>query len=216
MKIIHIDQRSQQWFMARLGMVTSSRASDVFATLKNGQEAAGRRNYRIQLVLERLTNRQQERDYVSPAMLTGIEREAEALALYEALTGQLVQQVGFLQHDELMAGASLDGYVGNFDGIVEVKSPLPATHLDYLKSGKIPDDYMKQVRHQLWISGAAWCDWMSYHPEFPEPLQSKIVRLAFSAGELAAHELAVRLFLSEVEQELELVQRMAQEREVLA
>lgn len=202
--LVDCEQRSEQWHTARLGRLTSSCAADMLAQTKSG-EAAGRRNLRIRLALERLTGRSQETGFVSHAMQDGIAREPDALRLYEALTGQLVTQTGFLAHPELAAGASLDGHLGDVEGIVECKSPLAATHLEYLKTGIVPAHYGKQILHALWISGAAWCDWLSYHPEFPAGLRVKLVRVVRNEQEIAAYALAASLFLSEVQAELEAV-----------
>jgi len=208
MKIHPADQRSPEWFTARLGKLTGSRAKDMLATIKNG-EAAPRRNLRVQLVLERLTGRSQENGYQSHAMQQGIEREVDAFAVYEGLTGTLLTSSGFLEHDTLMAGCSLDGHVGDFEGLVEIKCPQAATHLDYLKTGTIPGDYYKQITHALWITGAQWCDWLSFNPDFPEPLQVKLVRVVRSEAAIAAYETAATAFLAEVDQELETVQQLA-------
>jgi YqaJ-like viral recombinase domain len=206
--VLDLPQRSDEWVQARLGRVTSSRAADMLATIKKG-EAASRRNYRMQLVLERVMGRSMENGYVSREMQIGIEREPEARGAYEALTGNLLQTVGFCQHDSVLAGCSPDGYVGDWDGLVEIKSPLPATHWEYLKTGVVPDDYYKQVVCALWITGAPWCDWLSYHPDFPESLRVKLVRIHRDDAEIASFELATTLFLREVEAEVEAVQALA-------
>ncbi len=208
--IVHfIDQRSDEWRALRLGRVTSSCAAEMQATRKDGKEAAGRRNLRLRLALERICGRSLESGYQSAAMLQGQEREADACGLYEALTGRLLKTCGFVAHDTLMAGASPDGYVGDFEGLIEAKCPIPATHWDYLQSGRVPADYLAQVQHQLWITGARWCDWLSYGPEFPEPLQVKLVRIDRDEAAIAAYELIVRQFLSDVDKEVDAVQAMA-------
>jgi hypothetical protein len=199
-----MDQRTDEWHALRLGKLTGSRAADMLATIKTG-EAAARRNYRVQLVIERLTGRSQENGYVSPAMLQGAEREADACGLYEAVTGRLITNTGFCEHDALQAGCSLDGHVGDFEGIIEIKSPLAATHFEYLKTGVVPGDYQKQILHGLWITGAAWCDWLSYHPDFPEALQVKLVRIMRDDLAIADYEKKARAFLAEVDRELEVL-----------
>lgn len=207
------DQRSDAWRLARCGRVTSSRVADMMATLKDGKkEAAGRRNYRIQLVLERLTGQPQENGYVSPDMQRGTDMEPEAFGAYEAQTGNLALPVGFVAHDTLMAGCSPDGQVDNFTGLIELKVCKSATHLDYLRSKTIPGEYLKQIQHQLFVTGAQWCDFTSYDPRFAESLRLQITRVWAKDLDLAAHELNVRLFLSEVEKEVEEVKRMAAER----
>lgn len=206
--IIDAEQRSPEWFAARLGRLTASRAADMLATIKSGAPSTSRRNLLMQLVLERLTGKAQEPTYQSAAMLQGIEREADAGALYEALTGRVLYATGFLSHTGLMAGCSLDGHVGDFEGIVEVKSPIPATHLDYVKTGVIPDEYAKQIRHQLWMTGAQWCDWMSYNPDFPERLRVRLVRVERDERAMQDYDAKVRAFLEDVDRECEAIRTL--------
>jgi hypothetical protein len=204
MIVLTTDQRSPAWIVARLGRLTGSRAADMMATVKSG-EAAGRRNLRVQLVLERLTGVSQESGYVSRDMQYGLDREADAFGAYEAVTGSLAQRVGFCAHDDLPAGCSLDGQVDDFAGILEVKCRRSANHLAFLKTGEIPGDARWQILHNLWISGAAWCDYVSFDDRFPAPLRLKIARIAPEVATLAAYEQAVRVFLDEVDRELETV-----------
>jgi predicted phage-related endonuclease len=199
-------QRSPEWFAARLGRVTGSCAADMLATNKTKGEAAVRKNLRVRLVLEQLTGVAQEDGYTTREMQRGIELEPVARAVYETECDALVQSVGFLRHDTLMAGCSLDGLVYG-GGIVEIKAPNSATHLDYLR-GEVPLKYLRQCQHNLWLTGAPWCDFVSYDPRFPPALQLKITRLTMTEQERKAYELTLRLFLGEVEQELEAVRQL--------
>lgn len=208
MKIHDVAQRSPEWHKLRLGKVTGSAAADMLATLKSGGEAAGRRNLRVRLVLERITGRSQENGYQSAAMQQGTEREPDAYAMYEALTGRLLTSSGFIEHDTLAAGCSLDGHVDGFAGIIEIKSPIPATHLEYVKSGMVPGEYLKQIQHGLFITGAQWCDWLSYNPDFPEGLQVKLVRVHRNDAETAEYEKKLTAFLAEVDREVEALATM--------
>jgi len=191
--------------MARLGKLTASCLGDAFAQTKSGWSTS-RRNLRLRLVLERLTGRSQESGYTNAAMERGTILEPDARAAYEVESGLLVDEVGFVMHDELPTGGSPDGLIGD-DGGLEVKCPGAAAHLDYLK-GAMPNDYRLQVIHSLWLTGRAWWDFASFNPDFPEPLRLKVTRLYAKDIDMAAHELAVRLFLSEVENELADVQRL--------
>ena len=206
--VIDAPQRSEAWIQARLGRLTASRAADMLASIKSG-EAAARRNLRVQLVLERITGRSMESGYQSQAMLNGIAREADALRRYEAVTGRLVRRTGFLSHDSLMAGASLDGHLGDFAVVVETKSPEAATHLEYLKTGQVPSAYQKQILHQLWITGATSADFLSFHPDFPERLQLLLVAVPRDEQAIAAYDKAARAFLSEVDTEHQALLTMA-------
>lgn len=203
--ILTCEQRTPEWFAARAGRLTASVAGDMLATIKSG-EAAARRNLRLRLVLERLTGKPQESGYVSAAMLQGIEREAEARAYYEALTGNAVENTGFVQHDDHMAGASLDGCVfGHFGGIykiLELKSPEPSAHLAVIRTGNIGAAYQAQVMHSLWITGAESCDWMSYNPDFPEKLRAKLITIQRDDAAIAEYERKALEFLAEVDREL--------------
>jgi len=208
-KILATEQRCDEWRLARLGRMTSSRAADAFRNPRKGAtESTTRRNYIVQLALERLTGRSQERHFQTEAMREGSEREVDAQAAYEALTGRLLDTTGFVAHDDLMAGCSPDGYLDDFAGIVEIKSPIPATHLDYLRTSVIPPDYMRQIQHALWITGAQWCDWLSYQPAMPDALQIKLVRVWAKDIDLKAYELLARMFLAEVEQEVKSVEAL--------
>jgi predicted phage-related endonuclease len=198
--IVDAPQRSDDWFRARLGRLTGSRACDMVAQIKSG-EAAARRDLRTQLVVERITHQLQENGFVNWDMVRGIELEDEARAAYEAKTGYLVRQTGFLSHDELMAGCSLDGDVDEFTGIVELKAPRSATHLSYWRLNAIPVTYRPQLLHNLWISGAQWVDFCSYDPRFPEALQLFTARLERNDFEVMAYERTVRAFLDSVDAE---------------
>lgn len=209
MTVHDVRQVSQEWFKLRLGRLTSSVAADMLATRKDKKEAADRRNLRLRLVLERITGRPHEA-YVSQAALQGQEREAAARVMYEAVTGRLVSQVGFCSHDSLMAGCSPDGVIGEFEGILEAKSPLPATHLFYLRTNHAPDEYVWQAVTQMWVTGAQWVDLFSYCPEFPDALQYKLFRIEREEAAMKSFELIVRQFLAEVDRETEEVLALAE------
>ncbi len=208
-RVLDAPQRSAEWFQARAGRLTGSAAADMLATIKTG-EAAARRDLRLRLVTERLTGQPQEDGFVNAAMQRGIDCEPLAFAAYEALTGQMVERSGFLSHTELLAGCSLDGHIGDFAGIIELKCPKSSTHLGYLKAGKVPSAYLPQITHNLWVTGAEWCDFLSWDDRFPADLQTFLVRVKRTDVDVKAYELALRLFLGEVEKELDAVRGMAQ------
>ena len=205
--VIDVPQRSPEWYQARLGRLTGSCAAEMMSQIKSG-ESAGRRNLRVRLVLERITGRSQGSDFVSPDMQNGIDREAEAFAHYEALSGVVVQRVGFLQHDDLMCGCSPDGVIGAFEGLVSIKCPKPATHLDFLKSRKVPTEYLRQCAHESWVSGALFVDFLSYQPQFPHELASCLVRVTREELDIPAYDKAALAFLAEVDREVEAVRTL--------
>jgi len=190
-----MEQRSEEWFQARLGLVTASRVADVLAKIKSG-ESASRRNYKIQLVSERLTGERQE-TYINQAMQDGIDREQFARDRYVQQFGE-VEEVGFVKHPTLEAGASPDGLVGT-DGIIEIKCPMGSTHTETLMTQDIPSKYVPQVQFQLLVTGRKWCDFVSYNPMFPEHLQVFVKRIEADPVYQKELESEVRKFLEEVD-----------------
>lgn len=157
-----MQQRSEEWFMARLGKVTASRVADVVAKTKTGY-GASRANYHAELLVERLTG-QPTQGYVNAAMQHGIDTEPEARAAYEFATGNCVQEIGFVDHHTIkMTGASPDGLI-DANGMLEIKCPQPAAHIAILKSKSIPAKYYLQMQWQMACAGRDWCDFVSYLP----------------------------------------------------
>lgn len=206
--IITAEQRSPAWYAARLGRLCASDAGKMLATVQKG-EAAARRDLRIRLVVERLTNRPAEDSYTNADMERGIELEPQARIAYEFATGVNVRQVGFLQHREHMTGCSPDGVIGDFEGLVELKAPRSARHLTYLRDGGVPSEHRPQLLHQLWLSQAAYVDFVSFDPLMPERLQLFVVRMGRNDDEIAAYEQKALAFLRDVDMEVLAVQTMA-------
>lgn len=205
MRIIDCQQRTPAWYAARLGKLTGSCVAEAFATRKDKQEAAGRRNTRLRLALERITGKPQDNGYESKAMQRGAELESLAIAAYEAEVGIFVEPVGFIEHDTIAAGCSPDGLTS--DGGTEIKCPEIAAHYDYLRGG-LPNGYFLQCVHGLWLTGRAWWDFVSFHPDFPAPLRLKRTRIYADKVDLVAHELNVVTFLAEVDKEVEAVKAL--------
>lgn len=205
--IVSVEQRSAEWFTARAGRLTGSSAGDMLATIKYG-EAAARRDLRTRLLCERMTGQSQQSTYKSGDMQWGTDLEPEARAVYASLSGFPVRSTGFISRSDLLAGCSVDGDVDDFSGIIEIKCPKSATHLKYLKGRELPREYHAQVTHNLWVTGADWCDFLSYDPRFPQKHQVFRVRVHSEGMNLAAYELAVRLFLREVDAEMDELEQL--------
>lgn len=201
------DQRSEEWRHARCGRLTGSRAADMLATIKSG-EAAARRDLRLQLVCERLTGQPQDDVFVNAAMQRGIDCEPLAFAAYESMTGQVVHRSGFLAHTEHMMGCSLDGHLDDFAGILECKCPKSATHLKYLKDGTLPKEHLPQITHNLYVTGAAFCDFFSWDDRFPPALQTFLVRVTREDVDLKDYEAKALAFLAEVQRDYDAIRTM--------
>ena len=156
--IIHeIEQGTEEWDVIRCGKITASRFSDVMA------KGAGktRKSYMMKILAERLSGMKQD-SYSNDSMQWGIEKEQEAREYYESVNGVVVRQVGFVEENDYL-GCSPDGLVGE-DGLLEIKCPNTATHIQYILDGKFPSIYKAQVQGQMLICNRSWCDFVSFDP----------------------------------------------------
>jgi putative phage-type endonuclease len=193
-----MNQQTTEWFAQRVGKVTASRIADVIAKVKSG-EAASRANYRAQLVAERLTGVPAE-SYTNAAMQWGTDTEPYARMAYEADTGNLVLETGFVLHPEIgFSGASPDGLIGD-DGLVEIKCPNTATHIEYLLNNGVPEKYKPQMAWQMACTGRKWCDFISYDPRLPDDLKLFKATYRHDPEYIDELENAVIQFLKEVEE----------------
>ena len=192
-----VEQGTPEWFAARLGNVTASRVADVIAKTKSGY-AASRDNYMAQLICERMTNTVAE-SYTNAAMQWGTETEPLARAAYESVADVLVDEVGYIAHPTIeRAGASPDGLIGVF-GLLEIKCPNTATHIDTLISEKVPTKYITQVQWQMSCTGRTWADFVSFDPRLPSGLQMFVKRVEFDAEYVAMLKEEVIKFLAELD-----------------
>lgn len=192
-----IEQGSQEWLDMRCGKITASRITDVMAQVKVG-EAAGRENYRIELVCERLTGVPTD-GYTNAHMERGIELEPIARAWYEVERATFVKQVPFIDHPTIaMSGASPDGIVD--DGLIEIKCPMAKTHIKYLLDDKVPAKYIPQMAWQMACTHSKWVDFVSFCPELPKDMQLFIKRYNRDDAYIAELESKVVEFNDEVEQ----------------
>lgn len=171
-----MEQGSIEWLALRAGKFTGSRFADLMATTRSGPSTS-RANLIVTLALEILTG-ESEQTYQNDAMRRGTELEPFARGAYEAHTGELVEQVAFVEHPTMpYVGVSPDGLLGS-DGLIEIKCPASqAKHLAALRDGSQAREYHWQIQGQLWVTGRHWCDAVSYDPRFPEGLQLAIHRI---------------------------------------
>lgn len=199
MKVIEVTQGTDEWFAARLGRPTGSVYSDVLA--KGG--GVTRKKLVVKLALELVTGKAAQ-TFKNQAMTDGTEREPFARALYESSRGVFVTEVGFCQHDTIFTGVSPDGLVGE-DGMVELKCPTEATHREYMNRKDEPPEYRAQIQGQLWVTGRKWCDFVSYHPDYPENAQLIVRRVLRDEAYIANLEAEVIKLNAEVQAEAEAI-----------
>jgi putative phage-type endonuclease len=193
-----IIQGTPEWHALRIGKVTASRVADVMAKTKTGW-GASRANYAAQLVAERLTGEVAE-SYTNAAMTWGIEKEPDARAAYEFRTDAEVIEVGFIEHPSIaMTGASPDGFIGP-NGLVEIKAPNTATHIETLLGQVVPSKYILQMQWQMACSGRQWCDFVSYDPRLPESMRLFVKRVMRDNIKISEISTEIVQFLVEVDE----------------
>lgn len=196
-----MDQRSEEWFKARLGKVTASRVADVMARTKSGYSAS-RANYMAELICERLTGQPAER-FSNAAMQWGTDNEPHAKASYSFMRDAAIEDVGFIPHGRISDfGASPDGLIGP-DGLIEVKCPNTATHIETLLSDSIDGKYITQMQVQMACTGRHWCDFVSFDPRLPVDMQLFVKRVERDNARITEIESEVSTFLGEIAKKLD-------------
>lgn len=162
-----IQQRSPEWYEARLGRFT---ASDFHTFLGN---STTKTDMLWEKVAERLFHDSDASDYTSFAMERGVLLEPEARKLYTIATGNKVKEVGIVYPDgdyADWAACSPDGLVGK-EGLIEIKCPLAKNYLHWTKPTEdgrevdyIKPEYKTQVQFNLLVTERQWCDFVYYHP----------------------------------------------------
>jgi len=191
-------QGSPEWLQERCGHATSSEFS---AILAKGQGIT-RTKYLRRIVCERLTGKPGENSSYGgwqKNLERGQEQEPFARMAYEAATGNLVEEVGFIKHEMLLSGCSPDGLVGA-DGGCEIKSVIPTVQLDTILTGGYPGEHRAQIQGNLWITGRAFWDFCSFSPDMPEHLRCYVFRVARDDDYIRTLEAEVRVFLQSVDE----------------
>lgn len=204
-----MEQRSDEWFAARLGKVTASKVKDVMAKGRGGAPSATRQNYMMQLLCERLTGKREE-GFTSAAMQRGTDLEPIARSAYEVDKGVMTAETGLLDHPSIVGfAASPDGIVGS-DGLLEIKCPNTAQHIAVIQSRAHDSAYEWQMLAQMACSGREWVDFVSFDDRLPEELQYACFRFQRDEKRIREMEAEVKHFLEELAAlEREMRERMA-------
>jgi hypothetical protein len=181
-EIIDVEQGSDEWFKARMGIPTASMFKTVMASGKGGGVSLTRRKYMLQLAGERLTGKPME-TYSNDDMERGKIQEPMALAQYQFDKDVEVQRVGFIKCGR--AGCSPDGLIGA-DGMVEFKSAAAHILIDIHMQGRVPPEHLPQCYGNLWVAQRQWIDLVVYCPGLPSYSQ----RLPRGGNETYINEIA--------------------------
>ncbi len=197
-------QGTPEWMADRLGKVTGSNADALFT----GGKGKVRDGYREDLVVEIMNGVASKSSFTNAKTEWGHEQEPFARMAYEGETDLTVTQHGFFYLPNQAAGCSVDGMLvdGGRVGVWEAKCPDGKTHYRYLLGGVVPSEYIHQVDHNLWITGADFADFVSFDPRAPQELQLFHVRYERDEARMAAHGAAVFQFLLEVKRDVAILQ----------
>lgn len=188
---IDVEQGTAEWLAVRCGVPSASNFDKLVTT--KGELSKQAQKYLYALAAEKVSGIKEEA-FQSQAMTRGIETEAEAVEFYELTQGVDVEVVGFCLHESKRFGCSPDRLVGK-EGLLEVKCPLPHTHVEYLLENNLEKDYFQQVQGQLLVTGRKWCDLLSYS----RGLKPLIVRVQRDEKFLAALSSALETFCNDLE-----------------
>lgn len=186
------------WLSHRAGKLTASRMRDAMDFLKSGAPSAKRTQLMRELLAERLTG-ESVRHFVTDAMQWGLEREADAIAAYEAETGEFVTPAGFYDHPRIeYCGATPDGLLPG--GLIETKAPTTPTFVEWTMAGVVPEEHKPQMTLQIACTGRAWCEFVAYDPRIRDASRRLFIRrFEPTADEIAVVEEAAVQFLNELE-----------------
>lgn len=198
-------QGTPEWRQQRCGKLGASKVGEALARTKSGW-GASRANVKAMLVAERLTGTPQE-TFVNAAMQWGTDTEAQARAAYEFFHDLDVELAAFIDHPAIaMSGCSPDGLVG-IKGLVEIKCPNTATHIEALLNQDNKNKYRSQVQWQMAVTEREWCDWVSFDPRLPEHMQMFVRRVPRDDEYITMLEKEVAVFLDDVAETVENLRR---------
>jgi hypothetical protein len=184
MKTHNVEQRSDEWFAIRAKCLMTASNAGAFLTKSDATSVKARRG----IIAKRLASRIYGNDELpghshlealkvrevtsmlyNPAVQRGIELEPYACAQFESVSGFEVSPMGIITDDEGDFGASPDGLIYR-NGVLryglEIKCPIPETHIKWLDDGILPDEHKHQVNTSIAIVGVPWY-FMSYCPGLP-------------------------------------------------
>ena len=158
MKIINIEQGSEDWHLCRYAKIGGTRSSGLFVKSDT-------------LLIEILSELSEEFDlhenYQSYDMIMGKEREPEARKALNAYLGIELKEVGWLQCEENeYLGISPDGITECETISAEIKCPNSKKHLSTIRANEIPSDNIHQCLHYFTVNPKLEKHYFcSYRPE---------------------------------------------------
>ena len=205
-----VEQNTPEWYDARREWATASNFNDIIAKPYHGKEAASRRNYRIQLALERTTGKTPSRFQSPGNKFTDWGHDTEELAAVELMLRYPdlnIRKCGIFRHPFLKASGSPDRIDVDKVFTVEIKCFSSANHYEALRTGKLPHEYRAQVQGQLWLTGCKYAIVVMFDPDFPP--ESQLIILKVERDEPYIDDLMVDVsnFLDEVDEQVKFIEQ---------
>jgi putative phage-type endonuclease len=192
-------QLSAEWFQIRAGALTGSRMYEACAKKKNGEYYSSRADLMTEKLIERLTG-QPAQHFVTDAMEWGSLQQDNAQSFYEISTERIVDTCAYFEHPTIKhSGASPDGTV-EAEGVIEIKCPTTAVHLETILSGAIPEKHFYQMAWEIESSARKWADFISYDPRLPGNLSFFCKRYTPDPAFLEELRAEVIKFLAELDE----------------
>ena len=186
-----IEQGTDEWLELRVGRLTSSKLGAFIWT--KGKDDYGLGSKLIphinDVAAEVHTGLSDGSNYSSSDMDRGSSLEEYVIDHYEQTNFIAVEQIGFATYGRYI-GDSPDGLVGD-DGCLEMKCRKLYLHFAILlaiRNGaevKIPPKDLAQCYWHMFVCDRKWCDYISYHPDFPEDQQMLVTRIYMTEEKLA-------------------------------
>lgn len=158
-----VEQGTEEWHKLRVGIPTASEFDKIITP--TGKKSTQWDSYSNRLLAEMIIGGPVE-SFQSDWMNRGKELEADAAIFYDIQRGTEAEVVGFCTDDNGHFGASPDRLIGE-DGVLEIKCAAPHTHIKYLIGDSVDKTYWPQIQGQLLVTGRAWSDVISFHPQIP-------------------------------------------------
>lgn len=177
-----IEPLSDEWKRARLGLLTSSTIENIIVEPKEkskkdaGELSSTAKDYLFGKVAERLTG--VRREFSNAATDYGTNLEPEAIEFFSFSTGENVKSAGFIEKIPGFYGGTPDGLIPEKNGIIQIKCPFEfKNHLSFFYSAD-HDSFKQKFRGYFWqcvsdcnVTGADFCEFISYCPAMPENLK---------------------------------------------
>jgi len=161
---LDVEQGSSTWLEARLGLPTASEMSNILTP--KFSLSSSRLGYMGGLLAEYIEGDTGE-GFTSEWMTRGNDIEPMARAMYSAMTGREVEEVGLVyQSDTKDRSCSPDGLTDSRKRGLEMKAPKLKNHIKYVLENKLPSVYAVQVHSCMNVCNIDEWDFVSFHPKY--------------------------------------------------